>query len=89
MVEAGAFGEDEPIYLWRGRLAEKMTKGNRHAFGVSSLDLLLTFLVPEGCHLRQEQPVQLGTDGMPEPDLAIVRGTHRDYIRPRRRGMSS
>jgi Uma2 family endonuclease len=80
MVEAGIFGAKEPIFLWHGRLVEKMTKGDPHIFAVLALSKILDRLLPEGWHTRPESPVRVGDDSMPEPDLSIVRGSLRDYL---------
>jgi Uma2 family endonuclease len=80
MVNAGIFGDKSPIFLWHGRLVEKMTKGDPHIFAVVSLTQTLGRLLPEGWHVRPEQPVRVGDDSMPEPDLSIARGRPRDYL---------
>jgi Uma2 family endonuclease len=79
MADAGIFKKNEPVFLWRGRLAEKMTKGNRHVFAFLKLNAALASLIPAGWHLRPEQPVRFGDDGLPEPDFTVVRGTIDDY----------
>ncbi len=79
MVEAGVFSEDEPVFLWRGRLVEKMTKGDPHAFAVVSLNELLVRLIPAAWHVRPEQPIAIVDSGLPEPDLTVVRGRPVDY----------
>ena len=79
MVDAGVFGDKSPIFLWHGRLVEKMTKEYPHVFAVVSLNQLLNRLLAEGWHVRPEQPVRVGDDSMPEPDITVVRGTIRDY----------
>jgi Uma2 family endonuclease len=79
MVEAGIFSAKEPIFLWHGRLCEKMTKGPDHCNSAADLVAILIRLVPAGWHVRAEQPVQIDDDGMPEPDAMVVRGTTRDY----------
>ena len=79
MVAAGVFGSKEPIFLWKGRLVEKMTKGSRHCVALSLLNRLLSRLEPIGYHVRQEQPIRLRDDSMPEPDLAFARGQIRDF----------
>ena len=56
-----------------------MTKGNRHVFAFLKLNAALAAMIPAGWHVRPEQPVQVGDDGMPEPDLTVVRGTIDDY----------
>ncbi len=80
MVGAGIFGDKSPIFLWHGRLVEKMTKGDPHIFAVLALSKILDRLLPEGWHARPEAPVRVGDDSMPEPDLSVVRGGLRDYL---------
>ena len=80
MVKAGILGEKEPIFLWKGRLVEKMTKGIHHGFSSVTLCALLIRMAFQGYHVRMEQPIRVGDDGMPEPDFTIVRGTERDYL---------
>jgi Uma2 family endonuclease len=78
MAAAGIFSEKEPIFLWKGRLVEKMTKGPDHVNTQVELLTILFRLVTTGWHVRPEQPMQ--TDiGTPEPDVTIVRGKPRDY----------
>jgi Uma2 family endonuclease len=79
MIEAGVFGEDEPIFLWRGRLVEKMTTGRPHTLAVLALSERLRVLIPQGWYLEPEQPMAIPDDGMPEPDLKVVRGSMNDY----------
>src|SRR4051794_31315876 len=80
LVEAGVYHAKDPVFLWRGRLVEKMTKGDPHAFSTSSLNQSLVRLLPAGWALRPEQPIALTDDCMPEPGLAVVRGSLRDYV---------
>ncbi len=79
MVEAGIFGEKEPIFLWHGRLVEKMTIGPDHCNAAADLIAMLIRLIPDGWHVRAEQPVRIADDGMPEPDVMVIRGATRDY----------
>ncbi len=79
MIAANIFGENEPIFLWKGQLVDKMTKGHRHTNTHTALAEVLFPLVPAGWHLRQEQPAVLGDDSEPEPDFIFVRGRVRDY----------
>lgn len=79
LIRSGAFSAKDPIYLWKGRLVEKMTLNPPHSTTVVQLITLLIHIVPKGWHARQEQPVEIGDDGVPEPDLSIVRGALRDY----------
>jgi Uma2 family endonuclease len=79
MIKAGIFTEKDPIFLWRGRLVEQMTKGRHHSKAVTKLYRKLIGLVPEGWYIEQEQPIEIPDDGMPEPDLAVIRGSVEDY----------
>jgi len=79
MVEAGIFDEKEPIFLWKGRLVEKMTKGMPHNNGSAAINTAMVRVVPVGWHVRPEQPVAMFPGSMPEPDLTVVRSEIRDY----------
>jgi Uma2 family endonuclease len=80
MVAAGIFSAKEPIFLWKGRLVEKMTKGPDHVNAQVELLTLLFRLVLAEWHVRQEQPVALGDGSVPEPDVSVIRGGRRDYL---------
>jgi Uma2 family endonuclease len=80
LVESGVYGARDPVFLWKGRLVEKTTKGRPHSFTSMSLDRSLNPLMPEGWHVEHECPLEVGGDSMPEPDLMVVRGSLRDYL---------
>lgn len=80
MVDAGVFGAKEPVFLWRGRLVEKMPKGRPHVVALLRLQKLLARLVPDARYVQQEQPIAIADDGMPEPDLAVIRGSIEDHL---------
>ena len=79
MVKARIFTEKDPVFLWRGRLVEKMTKGRQHSKAVTKLYKKLIGLMPEGWYVEQEQPMEIPDDGMPEPDISVIRGAVDDY----------
>jgi Uma2 family endonuclease len=80
LVESGVYGSEDPVFLWKGRLVEKTTKGRPHSFTSMSLDRSLDRLIPEAWHVEHECPLKIGEDSMPEPDLMVVRGSLRDYL---------
>jgi Uma2 family endonuclease len=80
LIESGVYGSKDPVFLWNGRLVEKMTKGDPHAFSSSSLVGMMNRLIPVGWAVRPDQPIVLSDNSMPEPDLTIVRGSLRDYV---------
>jgi len=79
MVDRGIFGEDEPVFLWHGRLVEKMTRGPSHTYTLNKLDKRLDRLVPEGWFTEQEGAMAVSDDSMPEPDLKVIRGSQEDF----------
>jgi Uma2 family endonuclease len=80
MIEAGVFRK-ERVYLWKGRLVEKMVKERPHTVTTLRLYDALKPLVAGVGYLEQEASVRLVRrgDSMPEPDLKVVRGRPEDY----------
>ena len=66
--------------LIRGIVIEKMSKSPLHGSIASILQRILTPQLPEHFCMRREEPLTL-RDSEPEPDLAVVTGTHEDYLR--------
>jgi hypothetical protein len=81
MVEAGVYGAKDPAFLWKGMLVEKMPKGRPHSYSSMCLYRLPCLLIPEIWHIEHECPLAIGEDSMPGPDLMVVRGSLRDYLR--------
>lgn len=84
IAASGVFGDKSSIFLWKGQLVEKvsdMTKGRPHVNALNDLDRLLGDLVRgRGYFVEQDQPIALGNESEPEPDLKCVRGSNRDYL---------
>ena len=66
--------------LIRGIVIDKTSKSPLHGSIASILQRILTPQLPPHFCLRREEPLTL-SDSEPEPDLAIVTGTHEDYLR--------
>jgi len=83
IAASGAFGDKSSVFLWKGQLVEKvsdMTKGRPHVIALDELDRLMGDLVRgQGYFVEQDQPIALGRESEPEPDLKCVRGAIRDY----------
>lgn len=89
MIEAGILREGAPIELVDGLLIRKdrrdgsgdiMVVGPRHAQSVKLLLRELTALCSgRSLFVQSQQPVTLGDDSEPEPDVAIIRGAEQDY----------
>jgi len=78
LAEMGELSED--VELLRGIVVTKMPKSPLHEFVAQMLMELLLKLVPPGFVVRPERPLTLG-DSEPEPDLSVVRGHPRDWVR--------
>jgi len=83
LIDSGVLPEDPSYFLWMGRLVTKVPKDWPHVKSLSKLSLLAVRTVPEGVFVQQEQPMVL-RESVPEPDLAIYRGSIEDYDRDRR-----
>ena len=70
----------EKTELVRGVIFEKMSKSPLHSGLIQLLIELLRPHLPDACSLRIEQPLRL-SDSCPEPDLAVVSGSARDFLR--------
>ncbi len=88
MTRSGILQEGAPIVLLDGMLVRKLTKGERHVAATYLALEALTKVLPPGFWVRKEDPILLpdGPSGFasePEPDLAIIRGSIRDYLHRR------
>jgi Uma2 family endonuclease len=79
MVECGILPEGGPIELWDGVLY-KMTKGEIHNVVITLVVEAIRPICPAGFHVRQEASFQHGEHSLPEPDVAVVRGSLFDYL---------
>jgi Uma2 family endonuclease len=78
MINSGVF-RGERVYLWRGRLVEKMTKYPPHNLSQGALITAMVRLLPPGWHVGADRPLALADGSMPEPDVMVVVGTFHDY----------
>jgi Uma2 family endonuclease len=65
--------------LIRGIVVEKMSKSPLRTSIATHLYRLILAGIPEGYSAWKEEPLTL-RDSEPEPDVAIVHGTRRDYL---------
>lgn len=79
MVEAGILDEDEPVELLDGELVVVSPQGPPHASTAAEVAARLRSAYGDGFHARLHSPVVAGPHSLPEPDVAVVRGTALDY----------
>jgi hypothetical protein len=86
LIATGFFGRSDRVVLLDGLLVDKRAKGPRHSIAVELSYRVMSALLPAGWHARQEKALALadgpeGYGSAPKPDLAIVTGPVRRYVR--------
>jgi hypothetical protein len=74
MVEHGILPEGGNVELWDGILYQ-MTKGELHNGITSAIADALRRVTPADYHVREEKSCSYSDDSLPEPDVAVCRGT--------------
>jgi Uma2 family endonuclease len=81
MVEMGILREDDRIELVNGELLMVPPQGPEHGGIKDDLhERLARAYADEDVHVINQRPLVAGDLGLPEPDLAIIRGRARDYL---------
>lgn len=78
IADAGVFGPEERLELIEGEITVKVTQNSPHT---TSMNLTAEALRPilTGLYIRIQQPLNMGASSQPEPDIAFVEGSIRDY----------
>jgi Uma2 family endonuclease len=79
MGEAGIFAPDERVELIEGEVLQMAPQGPTHSTGTCTTQDTLRDAFGPGFYVRHQLPLSLGQASDPEPDLAVVRGSSRDY----------
>jgi Uma2 family endonuclease len=80
MIDAGVFPEGADVELIAG-VPVPVAKSEPHNFAQGALGDILQPLTPDGYHYRQDLSARTTRYWRPEPDVAIVRDSRRDYTR--------
>lgn len=80
MLEAGAFDDSEPVELLEGWIVKKMGHNPPHDVVVKLVGMMLDRVLPERWHTRIQSSITTG-DSEPLPDIAVVAGSVRDYVK--------
>ncbi len=80
LAEVGILGEDDRVELIDGEIVQMSPIGNRHAGTVDFLAEHFLKTVGGRGQVRVQNPVRLGEDSEPQPDLALLR-PRGDYYR--------
>jgi Uma2 family endonuclease len=77
MTEIGIF-EGKRVELIGGKLREIPALSNHHAATIDELRTLLDVAYGEGYWVRAQATLNLAPHGVPDPDIAVVRGSRRN-----------
>ena len=82
MIEAGLFEPGRRLFLWGGRIYEKMAKSvERTPSSRRGSPASLTLRLPDGWIVWAENPIRLDESHAPLPDIPVVRGDGAEYVR--------
>lgn len=79
LVECGVFRPGDPVELLGGLLVVAEPQGSRHFAAIRAAEEALRAAFGRGWDVRAQGPIALDEDSEPEPDLAVVPGSFRDY----------
>ena len=79
-IEAGIFTGDDDIELLEGEIVEKMAENTPHEITTGLVSDALREAFGSGTHTRDEKGIALSGASVPQPDVAVVRGSRRDYL---------
>lgn len=80
MAAAGLFQPEERLELIEGTIYRMTPQSSRHAAFVQLVEEALRRAFAAGWCFRVQMPLALGDWSEPEPDLAVVPGSPRDYL---------
>lgn len=84
MIEAGLLPPDRRVFLWGGRLCEKMAKTVAHALTAYAIGEALRPLLGHDWLIWPENPIALDERHAPLPDVTVIRGPIDVYAHERR-----
>jgi len=79
LIDVGIFRPNEHLELLDGHLVVGEPQGPLHATAVGLVEDTLRACFGAGWAVRVRMPIALDDESEPEPDVAVVPGTHRDY----------
>ena len=80
LIEAGFFKPGDPVELVGGQLIVAEPQGSRHFAAIQAAEEALRTAFGPGWQVRGQGPLALDEESEPEPDVAVVPGSFRDYV---------
>jgi Uma2 family endonuclease len=79
LIDSGFFRPGDPVELLGGQMVVAEPQGSRHYAALRATQEALRAAFSDGWEIRGQGPLALDDESEPEPDLAVVPGTFRDY----------
>ena len=79
LIEAGFFPPGDPVELVGGQLLVAEPQGSGHFAAIRAVEEALRAVFGAGWEVRGQGPLALDEESEPEPDVAVVPGSFRDY----------
>jgi len=80
LITSGFFQPGDPVELVGGQLIVAEPQGSYHFAAIRAVEETLRMAFGPGWDVRSQGPVALDEESEPEPDVAVVRGSFRDYV---------
>ena len=80
LIESGFFQPGDPIELVGGQLIVAEPQGSSHFAAIRAVEEALRATFGSGWEVRAQGSIALDEESEPEPDVAVVPGTFRDYV---------
>ena len=79
MAAQGVFAPGERVELIEGEIVRMTPQASPHATAVGLTQDVVIRIFPQGFIVRVQLPLALESHSMPEPDIAVILGSRRDY----------
>jgi Uma2 family endonuclease len=80
LIESGFFQPGDPVELLGGQLIVAEPQGSYHFAAIQAAEQALRAAFGQGWQVRGQGPLALDEESEPEPDVAVVPGSFRDYV---------
>jgi Uma2 family endonuclease len=80
LIASGFFLPGDPVELLGGQLIVAEPQGSYHFSAIRAVEEAVRAALGPGWDVRVQGPVALDDESEPEPDVAVVPGSFRDYV---------
>jgi Uma2 family endonuclease len=80
LIESGFLSRSDQLELIGGQLVVAEPQGSRHYTAIQAAEEILRAAFGPRWQVRGQGPLALDDESEPEPDVAVVQGSFRDYV---------